>query len=134
MLYVSLGAMPFTCQGGRESLRDASCLTEPEPARLRGSPKLDFVSLEVRVRDNDIPMTHITVAVEGVSWPIIPCPSYSPSLCTWLCTAPVLTSLGHHSGTQPRQLVQVLVDLLPTLILASGESTPFQKTLSTLTI
>ena len=44
----------------------SSCLTEPEPTRLRGSPKLDFISSEVRVRDNDIPMTHITVAVEGV--------------------------------------------------------------------
>ena len=37
--YVSLGAMPFTCQGAGESIRDASCSTEPKPARPQGSPK-----------------------------------------------------------------------------------------------
>jgi hypothetical protein len=32
--------MPFTCQGGGgESIRDASCLTEPEPAQPQCSPK-----------------------------------------------------------------------------------------------
>jgi hypothetical protein len=33
------GEMPFTCQCGGEGIRDAFCLTEPEPARPQGSPK-----------------------------------------------------------------------------------------------
>ena len=37
--YESLVTMPFTSQGGRESIWDASCPTEPNRARSQGSPK-----------------------------------------------------------------------------------------------
>jgi hypothetical protein len=38
----------------------------------------------LHVRDDDIPTTHIAVAVEGVSWssPVVQCSSCSPSLAT----------------------------------------------------
>ena len=41
VFYVTLGAMLFrpTCPGDGESIRDASCSTEPEPAWPQGSPK-----------------------------------------------------------------------------------------------
>jgi hypothetical protein len=40
MFFMSLGAMPFTCQGSKEDVRDASCLIEPDPAQPQGLPRL----------------------------------------------------------------------------------------------
>ena len=49
----------------------------PIPLGRKAHPKPDFIGSEVRVRDDDIPTTHIAVAVEGVSWSS---PDYYPML------------------------------------------------------
>ena len=41
-----------------ESIRDASSLTEPDPARLQRSCKAGFNGLDVPIPDEDIPSTH----------------------------------------------------------------------------
>jgi hypothetical protein len=46
MFFMTLGAMPFTCQGSKEDVRDASCLIEPDPAQPQGLP--DDNSLELQ--------------------------------------------------------------------------------------
>jgi processing peptidase subunit beta len=70
----------------------------PIPLGRKAHPKSDFVGSEVRVRDDDIPMAHIAVAVEGVSWSS---PDYYPMLVmqsifgNWdraLGSAPLLSS------------------------------------------
>jgi hypothetical protein len=63
--YVSLVAMPFICQGGGESIRDATRTRSAPLARLTQTSTLSVRF--VRVRDSDIQTTHIAVAVEGVS-------------------------------------------------------------------
>jgi hypothetical protein len=80
----------------------------------KAHPKQDFICSEVRVRDSDIPMTHIAVPIEGVSRSS---PKYYPMFVMQPIfvhsalhqVAPVLTSYGHHRETQPRQLVHALL-------------------------
>jgi Peptidase M16 inactive domain len=91
----------------------------PNPLGPTGKahPKQDFICSEVRIRDGDIPTTHIAVPIKGVSRSS---PEYYPMFVMQPIfvhsalhqVAPILASLGHHCETQPRQLVHALLDLL----------------------
>ena len=94
--YVSLGTMPFTCQGDAE-IRDASRLGEPEPARPQGSPKAGRYrfGLEVHIRASDnIPTTYFAAAAKGVSWS-------SPSYYLMSVMQSILSSWGLALGSAP---------------------------------
>jgi hypothetical protein len=101
----------------RRQRKHSERFLSPNPILLdrKAHPKSDFIGSEVRVRDDHIPTTHITVAVEGVRRSS---PDYYPVASETghsLRIAPVLASLGHHHETQvtqPRQLVHVLLDIL----------------------
>jgi hypothetical protein len=72
--------------------------SNPLGPNLKAYPKPDFIGSEMCVCDDNIPTTHITVAVEGISWTdYIPCLS-----CIRLRIAPVLVSLGPESQTVQR--------------------------------
>jgi hypothetical protein len=58
---------------------DTSCLTKPESAQPQGSLKPDFIALEVHVCDDDIPTTHIAVAI-GCQLVHTPCKQRRDSL------------------------------------------------------
>jgi hypothetical protein len=58
----------FTCQAAEKAVRALPVSPNPNPLGRRAQPKPDFISSGMRVSDDDIPTTHITVAVEDVSW------------------------------------------------------------------
>jgi hypothetical protein len=56
--FVSYIKINYTADRG-DSIQETSCFIEPSPTRLQGSLKAGF-------HDDDIPTTHIAVAVEDV--------------------------------------------------------------------
>jgi processing peptidase subunit beta len=67
----------------------------PNPLGHEAHPKPDFIGLEVHKSDDDIPMTHIAVAIEGISQSL---PNYYPMLIVphHHCLTGAVAKLGCH--------------------------------------
>jgi len=55
-------------KAAEKEFRTLPILPNPIPLSCKAHPKPDFAGSEVRVHDNDIPMAHIAVVVEGAIW------------------------------------------------------------------
>lgn len=94
VFYVSLGKCRSLVNAAEKVFGMLSVSPNPNQLGPKAHPKPDFISSEACVHDDDIPTTHIAVAVEGVIWS-------SQLLSHAHCIAHVLASLGHHRKSQP---------------------------------
>jgi processing peptidase subunit beta len=77
VLCVSLGNAVHLSKQQRTAFRMLPILPNLNHLSPKAHSKPNFISLEVCVHNNDIPTTHIAIAIEGISWSL---PNYYPML------------------------------------------------------